>query len=260
MPSEVEDESDLQMRIHGDADLPTVVYLPGMHGDWTLITGFRNALVGKVRFVEFTYPRTLTWSLDDYARAVSEKLKAHGIKSGWLLGESFGSQLVWPLAGGGLFEAEGIVLAGGFGRHPFNLAVRLSTLLCAGIPMVGIGMAMRFYGLVNRIRFRNEPESRAGIQEFVARRTKLDKCAATHRLRLIAANSPVELAIKVTAPVYHLSGFWDVIVSWFGARRWLRRHCPNYAGERLIFGADHTVLPSAPKQSAECILGWMKVK
>jgi pimeloyl-ACP methyl ester carboxylesterase len=255
--SESESEADLQIRVHGDADLPTLVYLPGIHGDWTLITGFRNALAGRVRFVEFTYPRTLSWSLDEYARAISEKLQAHDIRKGWLLGESFGSQLVWPLAGGGLFEAEGIILAGGFGKHPFNIAVRLSTLICSALPMAGVGLAMRFYRFVSRIRFRKEPESWAGIQEFIARRTKLDKCAATHRLRLIVANNPVELARKVTAPVYHLSGFWDVIVSWFGARRWLRKHCPNYAGDRLISGADHTVLPSAPGRSAECILNWM---
>ena len=58
---------DLKMRAHGDASLPTLVYLPGMHGDWTLVSSFRAAIAGRVRFVEFTYPRTTTWSLDDYA-------------------------------------------------------------------------------------------------------------------------------------------------------------------------------------------------
>ena len=27
----------LEIRIHGDASRPTLVYLPGLHGDWTLI-------------------------------------------------------------------------------------------------------------------------------------------------------------------------------------------------------------------------------
>ena len=57
-------EEKLQLRVYGDASLPTLIYLPGMHGDWTLIGGFRNAVAGRVRFVEMTYPRTLTWSLD----------------------------------------------------------------------------------------------------------------------------------------------------------------------------------------------------
>ena len=65
---------ELQLRIHGDAALPTLIYLPGLHGDWTLVTSFRLALAGRVRFVEFTYPRTLMWSLEDYARAIEAAL------------------------------------------------------------------------------------------------------------------------------------------------------------------------------------------
>ena len=60
----------LQIRVHGPAELPALIYLPGLHGDWTLIGGLRASLVGRVRFVEFTYPRTVAWSLDDYAAAI----------------------------------------------------------------------------------------------------------------------------------------------------------------------------------------------
>src|SRR5947207_11133437 len=87
----------IQIRIHGEASLPTLVYLPGTHGDWTLVSSFRAAIAGKVRFVEFTYPRTTTWSLEDYAGAIEESLLANGIDGGWLLGESFGSQPAWQI-------------------------------------------------------------------------------------------------------------------------------------------------------------------
>lgn len=60
----------LRIRIHGDAASPTLVYLPGLHGDWLLVTRFRLAVAGRVRFVEFTYPHTVTWSLADFAAAV----------------------------------------------------------------------------------------------------------------------------------------------------------------------------------------------
>src|SRR5438876_7314022 len=93
------DAEHLQIRIHGDASLPTLIYLPGLHGDWTLVTSFRLAIAGRVRFVEFTYPRTLTWSLDDYAAAVAAELHANGIERGWLLAESFSSQVAWTLIG-----------------------------------------------------------------------------------------------------------------------------------------------------------------
>ena len=67
-------EEKIELRVYGDASLPTLVYLPGMHGDWTLIGGFRSAILGKVRFVEMSYPRTLTWSLDDHAAAIENAL------------------------------------------------------------------------------------------------------------------------------------------------------------------------------------------
>src|SRR5882724_284489 len=108
---------ELKMRVHGDASLPTLVYLPGMHGDWTLVSSFRAAVAGKVRFVEFAYPRTERLSLDDLAAAIEEALLANGIESGWLLGESFGSQPAWALlAKGRGFQAHGLILAGGFVR------------------------------------------------------------------------------------------------------------------------------------------------
>src|SRR5258706_11924335 len=112
----------LQIRIHGDASFPTLIYLPGTHGDWTLVASFRLAIAGRVRFVEFTYPRTLTWSLDDYAAAVEDELLANGIQRGWLLGESFSSLVAWATIGrnaGGKnrFQIEGLILANGFVRH-----------------------------------------------------------------------------------------------------------------------------------------------
>ena len=121
------------MRVHGDASLPTLIYLPGLHGDWTLVGSFRRALGGRVRFVEVTYPRTLTWSLEDYARGVETALAEQGITRGWLLGESFSSQVVWSLVARERFQIEGVILAGGFVRHPMRWGVRLAERLCGGI-------------------------------------------------------------------------------------------------------------------------------
>src|ERR1700743_3346198 len=109
-------EDKFLMRVYGDASTPTLIYLPGMHGDWTLIGGFRAAVAGKLRFVEMTYPRTLTWALDDHAAAIEEALAPHRIFDGWLLAESFGSQPAWAMLARGKFKAQGIILAGGFVR------------------------------------------------------------------------------------------------------------------------------------------------
>src|SRR2546423_1438206 len=98
----------IRIRIHGGELLPTLVYLPGMHGDWTLVSSFRAAVAGRVRFVEFAYPRTRSWSLDDYARVIEESLLANGIGDGWLLGESFGSQPAWQIIRRALARPDGI--------------------------------------------------------------------------------------------------------------------------------------------------------
>ncbi len=124
----------VELRVHGPAALPTLVYLPGLHGDWTLIGGFRKALAGRVRFAEMTYPRTLAWTLEDYAAGVEQAAAQQGLERGWLLGESFGSQVAWALAARKRFETQGVILAGGFARHPMHWAVCLAEGLCGSIP------------------------------------------------------------------------------------------------------------------------------
>lgn len=116
---EPELDTELRIRVHGNPQGATLIYLPGVHGDWTLIGGFRRALGGQLRFVEITYPRTRSGSLADYAAGLERVLAETGIHHGWLLGESFGSQIVWEVLRGGHFNAHGVVLAGGLGgtRH-----------------------------------------------------------------------------------------------------------------------------------------------
>jgi len=250
----------LQIRIHGEPSLPALIYLPGLHGDWTLVASFRAAVAGQVRFVEFTYPRTLTWSLEEYARAIESCLLEHGITRGWLLGESFGSQIIWPLlarndAG---FTAHGIILAGGFVKHPIKAAVRLAGSLCEAVPLAWVTRFLFLYARLARFRHRHAPETLAGIQEFIARRTELDKQAATWRLRLLAGHDPRPTVSQFGLPVFHLAGFWDPIVPWPFVRAWLKRHCPGLRASRILWQADHTVLATAPKASALQILAWIK--
>src|SRR5579862_7780185 len=102
---------EINIRIHGSNSLPALIYLPGLHGNWSLVGGFRRALGGQVRFAEVSYPSTLTWSLEEHAAAVEATLATHRITSGWLLGESFSSQVVWSILARAKFHVEGIILA-----------------------------------------------------------------------------------------------------------------------------------------------------
>ena len=250
----------LQMRVYGPpTQEPTLIYLPGLHGDWTLVGGFRRALGGRVRFVEITYPRTLEWSLEDYAAGVEAGLAERGIQRGWLLGESFSSQVVWPMVARKRFQVQGVVLAGGFVRHPMRWGVRLAERLCGAVSLRLVTRILFGYARVARYRFRHSPEVLAGIQEFIERRTDLDKAAAQHRLHLLAQSDPCAAARGMALPVYALSGLFDPVVPWLWVRRWLRRNCANLRAYRIISHADHNVLGTAPEAAARQVLEWMGV-
>jgi pimeloyl-ACP methyl ester carboxylesterase len=260
----------LQIRIHPQAEcvspapgvaaasVPTLIYLPGLHGDWTLISSFRQALAGRARFVEITYPRSLTWSLDDYARAIESELKRSGIEAGWLLAESYGSQVGWQLVGRGRLQVAGLILAGGFVRHPATWGVRLASALLRKVSPPLMMRLLHVYSKVFQVRFRRAPEVIADMGAFLARRTDLDRRAAKHRLDLIAANDPCSVARNCASPVYSLTGFFDAIVPWVPVRRWLRRNCPALRDQRIIWRADHTVLATAPQAAADQVAAWIK--
>lgn len=254
-------EETMQIRSHGPAGAPTLIYLPGTHGDWSLAASLRRALGDRVRFVEFTYPRTTTWSLEDYAQGVERALLDHGITRGWLLGESFSSQVCWQMLASPArkFQTEGVILAGGFVRYPVMGALRLARRLVRGLRMSRLNLGLRAYRLYASLRHWNSPEVRAMLDEFMARRTEEDRLAAAHRLDLIETNDLRPVARATRLPVYCLTGFVDPIVPWPLAHPWLRKNCPGYRERRIAWGADHNVLNMAPEVSAETILRWMKI-
>ncbi len=251
-------EEQLQLRIHGGPSLPTLIYLPGLHGDWTLVGGFLQALNGRVRFVEITYPRTLAWSLDDYAARIEAALARANITTGWLLGESFGSQPLWAMVARGIFPAQGVILAGGFVKHPLRWAVRLAERITGRVSNALFIWIMFNYAKIARFRYRHSPETLAHIGEFIARRTEdLDRPAAQHRLHLIAESDFRAVAAQTQLPVFGLSGILDPIVPWPLVWRWLKRNCPALRDYRIIARADHNVLATAPRQAASQVLKWI---
>jgi len=295
------------MRVHGDASLPTLIYLPGMHGDWTLVSSFRAAIAGRVRFVEFTYPRTTTWSLNDYAGEIEGMLLAQGIERGWLLGESFGSQPAWQVvkrflnrqsaqyesrptpshsqegsqrsdafgqvpAREGLgvgfsgskvgepvgFQTQGLILAGGFVRHPVIWAVRMAGRVSSAIPMWCVKLFCVIYARYAKFRHKRATETLASIGEFVANRTmEADRQAVVRRYTLIVENDLGLVARQTSCPVFYLAGLVDPLVPWCYVRLWLRKNCPGYRGGKTMWRADHNVLGTAPQKSAEQILAWI---
>ena len=254
----------LRIRIHGSPALPTLIYLPGMHGDWTLIPSFRAHLAGHVRFVEMEYPRTTAWLPEDYAREIENALQAADVREGWLIGESFGSQPAWVMIGheqrgASPLKIHGLILAGGFVKHPWPWGARFLRWVSRWIPSWTMRGLLWAYSKYAHFRHREAPETLASVHEFAANRfAPGDKAALQHRYTLIAEFDPRPIAAKTQLPVFHLAGFIDPLVPGPLIRRWLQRNCPGFRESKTILSADHNVLGSAADKSAKQILKWIR--
>ncbi len=257
-------EHKITLRVHGSPELPALIYLPGVHGDWTLIAGFRQALSTKARFVEITYPRATAWTLTRYAQGIESALLAAGVNGGWLLGESFGSQPAWELirrtrGGQSSLRYDGLILAGGFVKHPWPWGARFLRAVTAMAPRRLLRVLLAGYATCARFRHRHAPETLADIAQFVANRLHPDDPAAmAQRYTLIIENDLRSVAQEATLPVFQLTGMVDPIVPWPLTAPWLRKHCPTLKDSRIIRLADHNVLATAPTKSATLVLSWMQ--
>jgi len=259
-----EDESKIQISAHGSPTLPTLIYLPGIHGDWTLVTSFRQALAGRVRLIEITYPRTIAWSLEDYARGIETALRAANASTGWLIGESFGSQPAWAMIdrsrrGESPLTFPGLILAGGFVKHPWPWGAKLLGFLAGRLPRMALRGLLRVYAAGAKFRHRHAPETLSNIAGFVQNRLHpSDPPAIRHRFTLVAECDVRPIAGQCGLPVFYLAGLVDPIVPAFLVLPWLRRNCPTFQRHKIIAGADHNVLGTAPAMSAETVLRWME--
>jgi pimeloyl-ACP methyl ester carboxylesterase len=258
----VQEESELQMRVDGDASLPTLIYLPGLHGDWTLLAGFRELAKEKFRLVQFTYPRTFSWRLTDYAQSVDVELRKSGIRHGWVLAESFSSQVAWAWLQMGQeeradFRFEGLILAGGFVRYPMRFNLACVRGFCAVAPWWLWRLMFRGYLAYGGFRHRNAPSKGDCAKDFVERRTPLDIAAMRARLQLIAEVDLREAARRTVCPVFQMSGVVDPVVPPWPVRKWMRKNCASFKGSRILWPGDHNVLGTEPAQALMQIEAWV---
>ena len=119
---------------------------------------------------------------------------------------------------------QGLILAGGFVRHPVNWAVRLAGQVSGAIPLRCVKLFCVIYARYARFRHKRAPETLASIGEFVANRTQeSDRRAIVHRYAIIADNDLRSVARQFALPVYYLAGLVDPLVPWPFVRRSRRR-------------------------------------
>ena len=255
----------LQVRVHHAGARPTLIYLPGIHGDWTLAGRFRRALGERAGFIEFTYPRSRDWNLEDYAEAVVQSLESRGVAGGWLIGESFSSQVAWAIVARqaqanltiGGFSVDGLILAGGFVRYPYAWEVRTGIWTHDYLPDACWRFGFSILVRAARWLAGADPATEADVAEFVARRTPEDRAAIRRRMEILLERDVRPVARTARMPVYQLTARGDFIVPWRPVRRWLRAECPGYRETRVVPFSSHSVLFSRPALAAGQILTWI---
>lgn len=254
--------NEVKITVNDAGKNPTLVYLPGIHGDASLVKEFKKYVAGKICFVEIEYPKNPDWEIEDYALAVESALKKTGIGECWLLAESFGSQVAWAiLSKRRQFKANGVILAGGFVRHPIIIGVKLIRLITICLPLNAIELWLKIYIWICRLFFRKNRREKKVLNDFVRNRLDdADRRAIVKRYELIIKYDHRPTAKTVQTPIYFLAGRWDyLIVPWKSVLRWLKKNCPAFCDFKIVPGADHPVLANAPELSANQILKWLGI-
>lgn len=252
------DASGLVHQSSGDPHSPPVVYLPGVHGDWTAQSRVRCLLSDSFHFVETAYPWSETWSIDDFARALKELLDRLGIESAHIVGESFGSLVGWQF---GIVCPERIrsfTLVGGFCRAPRFAVAAAAAATLRVVPAKLFESAVDLY--VAGKSAMGEHREVFELGAYPASRTERGQRATARRMEIIQGSDFRGKLQTVRFPVRYVAGARDIVVpvrreiATLNAR--LSQRC-DFQSE-LISGAAHMLIASHPGQTASSISKWVR--
>lgn len=251
--SRLDDALGLLHQSSGDRTAPPVVYLPGVHGDWTPQGQARLILSREFHFVETAYPRIHDWSIENFARALNDLLDHLGIKSAHVVAESFGSLVGWQFGIANSERLRSLTLVGGFSRAPrFGVAAAASAAVKLIPPLI---METAIDSYVAGKSAIGEKRETFETGAYPASRTKRGQQAVSNRMRIIQGADFRPHLESIGFPVRYIGGARDIIVP---VRReiatlvaTLPDHC-EFESE-LVPRAPHALIASHPKHTAEWI-------
>lgn len=260
MHQSFEHSTDLLFRISGPAEAPAVIYVPGIHGDWTPLWRIREMLNRNFRLIELAYPHAAAnWTLEDYVarlRAALDRLELGGVH---LLAESFGSLVGWGFCCRHPERVKTLMIAGGFCSTPGRALVALGDAALRLFPARLLDRVVDLY-LVYLVR-RGFPADAFRRREdfFPATRTPRGWAATHNRLRIIRDTDVRERLCELRLPVLYFGGARDVIVP---VRREIatieRRLHPQCGFHSVLYPqAPHAIIPARAKGVAGLIADWV---
>jgi pimeloyl-ACP methyl ester carboxylesterase len=242
----------------GDPQAPAIIYLPGVHGDWTPQVRARPILSRDFHFVETAYPRTHHWSIDDYARALKELLDDLGIDSAHIVGESFGSLVAWKFGIANPERFRSFTLVGGFSRPPRFRVAAAAAVALKSLPTNLLEAAIDLYVAAKSAAGEHRETFQSGA--YPAARTVRGRRATANRMTIIQESEFQNHLQEIRFPVRYVGGARDIVVpvrreiATLGAS--LPPHCDFQSA--LVAGAPHALIASHPEQTVQHILRWVR--
>jgi aminoacrylate hydrolase len=252
----LDDAAGLVYQATGDPDAPPILYLPGVHGDWTPQVRARSILSRDFHFVETAYPRIENWSIDDYARALKEMLDGLGIESAHIVGESFGSLVAWQFGIANPDRVRSFTLVGGFSRPP-RFRVAAAAALKA-LPNNLLESAIDVYVAGKSAAGERRETFESGA--YPATRTPRGRRATANRMTIIQESDFRDQLKQIKFPVRYLGGARDIVVPVRREIATLLAHLPPHCDfqSELVAGAAHAIIASHPEETVEHMSRWVR--
>ena len=252
--------TEMLVQVSGPIGAPAVVYVPGIHGDWTPLWRIRNVLRRHCRLIEIAYPRTAErWSLDEYTTRLTALIDRLDLSTVHLLAESFGSLVGWTFASRHPERVKSLMVAGGFCSSPGRVKVAAADLALRLFPARLLDKMVDLY-LAYLIK-RGFPASAFHRQSefFPATRTRPGWRSTHNRLKIIRRTDVRSRLGELSIPVLYFGGACDWIVPVRREIATLKHHLrPECAFRSIIFpNAPHPIIPARYPQVAQLIFDWV---
>lgn len=245
--------------IHRDSGHPgaeAIVYLPGVHGDWTPMHRARPLLERRFRLIEVAYPRAPAWTLGDFARALQDLLDSLQLGPVHLIGESFGSLVGWAFGLACPTRVKSFTLVGGFCQPPGVPKVWLAKWGLQLVPTSAFENGMDLY--LSLRGDRNGAPSAPGLSRlpYPAVRTRRGRLATAQRMALIGSTDVRGQLDRIRFPVHYIGGGSDSVVPVRREVRTLvnRLHRQCDLRTHLIPRAHHMILATHPQETTDYII------
>lgn len=253
--------TNLLVQDTGPAPAPTIVYVPGLQGDWTLNWQIRPLLNRSNYLVELGYPHaSARWTLNDYVARLLEVFDRLELSSAHLLAESFGSLPAQLFCLRYPERVNTLILAGGVSSSPGMLKDLLVQIPMRLTPEWFKTWFLTTHSDRNLARLGFPPNAfRCAGERFPAWRSWGGREAVLNRMRLVRHADLRPQLGELRLPVFYIGGAADRIVPVRQEIATYQRLLPMKDAFRgvILPGAPHPVIPARHQQVADLIEEWV---